>query len=124
MYTLYYSPGAASLVVHMALLEAGADYALEKVDMEAGAQRSPEYLKLNPNGLVPTLLIDGKPFFEAAAALMTIADRHPDAKIAPPIDSIQRAAWKNKSFEYGTWGGEIRAEFAPQPGEIVASEHW
>jgi len=93
MYTLYYSPGAASLVVHMALLEAGADYALEKVDMEAGAQRSPEYLKLNPNGLVPTLLIDGKPFFEAAAALMTIADRHPDAKLAPPIDSIQRAAW-------------------------------
>jgi ureidoacrylate peracid hydrolase len=40
------------------------------------------------------------------------------------IAPIQRAAWKNKSFEYGTWGGEIRAEFAPQPGEIVASEHW
>src|SRR3974390_3309128 len=35
---------------------------------------------------------------------------------------IQRAAWRNKSFEYGTWGGEIRVEFAPQPGEIVASE--
>ena len=40
------------------------------------------------------------------------------------IAPIQRAAWKNKSFEYGTWGGEIRTEFAPQPGEIVASEHW
>lgn len=40
------------------------------------------------------------------------------------IAPIQRAAWRNKSFEYGTWGGEIRAEFAPQPGEIVASEHW
>jgi ureidoacrylate peracid hydrolase len=40
------------------------------------------------------------------------------------IAAIQRAAWRNKSFEYGTWGGEIRAEFAPQPGEIVASEHW
>jgi ureidoacrylate peracid hydrolase len=40
------------------------------------------------------------------------------------IAPIQRAAWKNKSFEYGTWGGEIRAEFAPQPSEIVASEHW
>jgi len=40
------------------------------------------------------------------------------------IAPIHRAAWKNKSFEYGTWGGEIRAEFAPQPSEIVASEHW
>ena len=33
------------------------------------------------------------------------------------IAPIQRAAWRNKSFEYGTWGGEVRAEFAPQPGE-------
>jgi len=40
------------------------------------------------------------------------------------IAPIQRAAWRNKSFEYGTWGGEIRAEFAPQPGEVVALEHW
>jgi len=40
------------------------------------------------------------------------------------IAPIQRASWRNKSFEYGTWGGEIREEFAPQPGEIVASEHW
>ena len=37
---------------------------------------------------------------------------------------VQRAAWRRKSFEYGTWGGEIRAEFAPLPGEIVAEEHW
>ena len=40
------------------------------------------------------------------------------------IAPIQRAGWRSKAFEYGTWGGEIRAEFAPQPGEIVASEHW
>jgi nicotinamidase-related amidase len=37
---------------------------------------------------------------------------------------IQRAAWHRRSFEYGTWGGEFRAEFVPAPGEIVASEHW
>jgi ureidoacrylate peracid hydrolase len=40
------------------------------------------------------------------------------------IAPVQKRTWKNKSFEYGTWGGEIRAEFKPQPGEIVASEHW
>jgi nicotinamidase-related amidase len=40
------------------------------------------------------------------------------------IAPIQKAAWLRKTFEYGTWGGEIRREFAPQPGEIVALEHW
>jgi nicotinamidase-related amidase len=40
------------------------------------------------------------------------------------IAPIQKAAWGRKSFEYGTWGGEIRGEFKPQPGDIVASEHW
>ena len=40
------------------------------------------------------------------------------------IAPIQKAAWSRKSFEYGTWGGEIRSEFAPLPGEIVAQEHW
>ena len=40
------------------------------------------------------------------------------------IAPIQRAAWSRKTFECGTWGGEIRREFEPQPGEIVAQEHW
>src|SRR5262245_45903263 len=40
------------------------------------------------------------------------------------IAPVQKAAWEHKSFEYGTWGGEIRSEFAPKPGEIVATEHW
>jgi ureidoacrylate peracid hydrolase len=40
------------------------------------------------------------------------------------IAPIQVRGWKSKVFEYGTWGGEIRSEFAPKPGEIVAQEHW
>ena len=40
------------------------------------------------------------------------------------IAPIQKAAWSHKTFENGTWGGEIRSEFAPQPGDIVALEHW
>lgn len=40
------------------------------------------------------------------------------------IAPIQRRAWNNRSFEFGTWGGEFRAEFVPAPGEIVADEHW
>jgi glutathione S-transferase len=93
MYTLYYAPGAASLCVHQALIEANAPYRLELVDLQAGKQRDPGYLKFNPNGLVPTLLIDGAPFTEAASLLMTIAARHPQAGLAPAEASASRAAW-------------------------------
>ena len=40
------------------------------------------------------------------------------------IAPIQKAAWERKTFANGSWGGEIRAEFAPRPGELVAQEHW
>lgn len=40
------------------------------------------------------------------------------------VAPIQKAACSRKTFEYGTWGGEIRGEFQPQPGDIVALEHW
>jgi nicotinamidase-related amidase len=40
------------------------------------------------------------------------------------IAPIQKAAWSRKTFEYGSWGAEIRREFEPQPGDIVALEHW
>jgi ureidoacrylate peracid hydrolase len=40
------------------------------------------------------------------------------------VAPVQRAAWRAKTFEYGTWGGEFRPEFKPQPSEIVAQEHW
>src|SRR5260370_25041297 len=40
------------------------------------------------------------------------------------IAPIQKAAWEHKIFEYATWGGEIRSEFEPKPGDIVAQEHW
>ena len=40
------------------------------------------------------------------------------------IAPIQKAGWRSKVFENGTWGGEVHTEFAPQPGDIVAQEHW
>ena len=48
------------------------------------------------------------------------ATTRPGSYLAP----VQKAAWSRKTFEYGTWGGEIRSEFAPRPGEVVALEHW
>lgn len=91
MYTLYYSPGAASMLVHLALLEIGAPHALERVDLDAGQQRSAAYLALNPNGVVPTLLVDGLPHGESAALAMLLVERHPDTTLAPAVGSAQRA---------------------------------
>jgi glutathione S-transferase len=93
MYTLYYSPGTASMVVHLALLEIGCPHRLVKVDFASDAQRSPEYLRVNPRGQVPTLVVDGKPCFESAALLMLLAERHPEAGLAPPVGSPLRADW-------------------------------
>jgi glutathione S-transferase len=91
MYTLYYAPGSANLLVHLTLLEIGAPHTLERVDLDAGQQRSAAYLALNPNGVVPTLVIDGVPHGEAAALAMLLAERHPEAALAPAIGSVQRA---------------------------------
>ena len=91
MYTLYYSPGAASLAVHWMLLETGAKYALERVDMDAKQQKTPGYLKLNPFGVVPTLVVDGEAMFESSALVMILAERESQAKLAPAPGDPRRA---------------------------------
>ena len=60
MYTLYYSPGSASMVVHLALLETGAPFRLVRIDFDKDEQHGRDYLRINPRGQVPTLIVDGK----------------------------------------------------------------
>lgn len=93
MYTLYGSPGAASFVVHWLLIDIGAPHEYRVVDTAAGEHKRPEYLAINPNGLVPTLMIDGQPVFEAAALVLHLGDAHPDANLAPAVGSIRRAQY-------------------------------
>jgi glutathione S-transferase len=93
MYTLYYAPGAASLVVHWLLLEIGAKHELRKLDLPAGEHKRPEYLALNPLGVVPTLLIHGEPVSEAAALVLHLADAHPNFGLAPEPGGVERARY-------------------------------
>jgi len=92
-YRLYYSPGTASLAVHWMLIELGVPFETVSLDFEAGDQRSPAYLKLNPMGRVPTLLIDGEAYAESGALMMLLAERHPGAGLAPAPGDPQRARW-------------------------------
>jgi glutathione S-transferase len=98
MYTLYWSPGTASLCVHWMLIELGEQHDKVLVDIEGGEHRKPEYLKLNPSGVVPTLVVDGVPLGEAAALCMILAERHPQAGFAPAIGHERRAAYLSWMF--------------------------
>ncbi|MDQ3034727.1 MAG: glutathione S-transferase family protein [Myxococcota bacterium] len=93
MYTLYYSPGTASMAVHLALLELGAPHELRRVDLKSGAHKDAEYLRLNPNGMVPTLVVDGAPTYECAAILLLLGERHPGAALAPAPGAPDRALY-------------------------------
>jgi glutathione S-transferase len=91
MYTLFWSPGSASMAPHFCLEEAGAPYTLRRVDMGKGENQSAEYLALNPAGKVPVLAIDnGFVMTESAAICMLLADRHPAAGLAPAADELAR----------------------------------
>lgn len=92
-YTLYLSPSTASMAVHWTLIELGVPFEVVSLDIAVGDQRAPEYLKLNPMGRVPTLLIDGTPYSESTALLMILAESHPDAGLAPAPGDPQRAKW-------------------------------
>ncbi len=124
MYTLYYSPGSASMVVHLALLELGLPHELRLVDMEARAHKDPEYLRLNPNGLVPTLIVDGAPVFECAALLLLLGERHPDADLAPTAGDPHRAQYLQWTVHFAnTLMPAFRQWFYPQdfaPADVEA----
>lgn len=89
---LYYSPGACSLAVHIALEEVGAAYDLEKVDLASKrTETGADFTAVNPLGYVPTVeLDDGEIMFEAPALLALLADRNPEAGLAPAAGSFAR----------------------------------
>jgi len=80
---LYYGPGACSFASHIALEELGFPYETQKLNLQEGDQRKPEYLKLNPNGRVPTLVVDGKPLTENVAILTFLGGGFPDKGLWP-----------------------------------------
>jgi len=88
---LHYYPGNASLAPHVLLHEIGVPFELKLVQRMEGAHKRPEYLKLNPNGLIP-VLVDGElVLYETAAICMHLADAHPGAALAPAPGTRERA---------------------------------
>ncbi|KAH9129133.1 hypothetical protein AeMF1_000788 [Aphanomyces euteiches] len=99
-YVLYYSPASASMLVHVLLLQLNVPHEIRLVDIAKGEHRTPEYLRLNPNGFVPTLLVDGKPMIETSAISMYLAECHPEGNLAPAIGDPNRATYLQWFFHF------------------------
>jgi glutathione S-transferase len=96
MLMLYFVPGSSSMAVHIALQEIGVPFEARPISFARSEQRTPDFLALNPEGKVPTLLIDGRPLTEVAAILFYLAKRFPDAALLPRDDieaDAQALSW-------------------------------
>ncbi|MBB1594554.1 glutathione S-transferase family protein [Achromobacter sp. UMC46] len=102
---LYWHPKSSALPIACALTELGVPHERVVVDLEAGEQRRPEFLALNPNGKVPTLTVDGAPMFESLAIQLWLGERYGvDAGLWPAPNTPERllamswCAWSYVSY--------------------------
>jgi glutathione S-transferase len=86
MFTLYFAPHTCALASHVALIEAGADYALQRIDFARAEQRDAKYLAVNPKGRVPAMATPRGILTETPAMLAFIAQSFPAARLAPLDD--------------------------------------
>jgi len=93
MIQLHYYPSTAAMVPHILLEEIGVPYQRVLVDRAVNAHKQPEHLRLNPNGLLPVLVDGDLVVWETAAIALHLCDTHPDAGLAPPLASGERAAF-------------------------------
>src|SRR5579863_4927731 len=89
---LYFQPLACSMASRIALYEAGADADFDQVDRTKKTQSGEDFHAINPMGQVPALALEGgEVLTENAAVLQRIADLYPEAKLAPPAGTPERA---------------------------------
>jgi len=93
MLRLYYAPQTRAIRPRWLLEELGAAYELVRLDLSAGEHKKPEYLKLNPNGTVPTLVDDDLILYESAAIVQYLADKYPDTQLAPAVGTDARGKY-------------------------------
>ena len=108
MLQLYYYPDNASLAPHLLLAETNVDYSLRLVDRTINAQKSKEYLKLNPSGRIPTLVHDDLVLFESPAICIYICELDPESLFIPPVGHPTRPLF----FQWLTYlNNTLQAEF-------------
>ncbi len=115
--TFYEAPMSSATPVSWALAELQVPHERVRFDLSSGAQRKPEFLRLNPNGKVPTLVVEGTPLFEALAIMMWLGDRFGAARKLWPaaLDAPARGeamAWS--AWAYVSYGSAVGRYFLAQ----------
>jgi glutathione S-transferase len=93
MLTLYHSPQSRSIRPRWLIEELGVPCEVKLVSLAAGDQKKPEYLKLNPNGAVPTLVDGDLVLWESAAICQYLADKYPEKRLAPAVGTPERGKY-------------------------------
>ncbi len=123
---LYFSPGACSLSPHIVAREAGIPIELEKVDLKTKTfGGGGDYAGINSKGYVPALqLDDGSVLTEGPAIVQYLADRNPDAGLAPEAGTLERyrlQEWLNflTAEVHKTWGALFNPKVAGEWKQFV-----
>lgn len=122
----YAAPLSSATPVTWALAELDVPHTRVHVDLAAGDTRKPDFLKLNPNGKVPTLVVDGTPMFEAVAIMQWLGDRYGvERGLWPAADAPERlAALSWTTWAYVSYGALITVlNFAQSPRVDAALHH-
>jgi glutathione S-transferase len=111
---LYYAPGACSFASHIALEEIGVPYEAQKMNLAEGDQKKPEYLRLNPRGRVPTLVVDDHVLTENVGILAYLGGGYPQAGIWPKktwdqAKLVSTLAWLSNTV-HPAYGHIVRPE--------------
>jgi glutathione S-transferase len=130
MLRLFYSPGACSLVPHIALEEAGAEFEAVRTAIAEKAHKRPEYLAINPRGLIPAIEVDGRVVTENIAVLAYLGHRWPDSGQLPLDDlpalarTFELLSYFATTVHYGGFGPIFRARAAgiDRPEAEVAAD--
>ena len=99
---LYFAPGACSFVPHVALEASKAPFEPKLVKLHKGEHKAPEYLKMNPNGQVPVLVVDGRPLTQIVAISQYLDQAFPDTGLLPKdpwtrSQALSQLAWMNNT---------------------------
>lgn len=114
---LHYYPSTASMIPHIVLEELGIPYERVLVDRMQNRHKEPAYLELNPNGLIPVVTDGDLVLYECAAIVLHLCDTHPEARLAPPVGTPERA-------HFYKWLAWCSTTLQPALGAYFYPERW
>jgi glutathione S-transferase len=111
--TFYTAPMSTASVTELVIEELGLHVERVVLDIKAGDTKKPEFLKLNPNGKVPALVVDGTPLFESSAITLYLGETYGVAKTLWPAPGLHRA----EAMKWVMWGAVTVTQSAYRYGQ-------